>query len=93
MTTETGTYDKNTIHSTLVGILGELFEVPSDSITPDTKLYDDLDIDSIDAVDLAVRLQEITGKKLEAAAFKEIRTVGDVVEAVDHLLNGQPNQG
>jgi acyl carrier protein len=49
-------------------------------------LYDDLGIDSIDAVDLIVRLKELTGKKVEPEEFKEIRTVTDVVDAIEGLL-------
>jgi len=45
-------------------------------------LFDDLDLDSIDAVDLVVKLQEYTGRKIAPAEFKSVRTIGDVVEKV-----------
>ena len=48
---------------------------------------DDLDIDSIDAVDLVARLRSITGKKIDPEMFKAARTVEDVVEAVFRLVN------
>ena len=55
-------------------------------ITLDANLYSDLDIDSIDAVDLAVRLKELTGKRMQPEVFKSVRTVQDVVDALAALL-------
>ncbi|MFH0224852.1 acyl carrier protein [Vibrio furnissii] len=66
--------------------LVELFEVDADDIQPDAHLYQDLDLDSIDAVDLVVHLQKVTGKKIKPEEFKAVRTVDDVVEAVSELL-------
>ncbi|MCV5899392.1 acyl carrier protein, partial [Escherichia coli] len=53
---------------------------------PDAHLYQDLDLDSIDAVDLVVHLQNVTGKKIKPAEFSTVRTVDDVVNAVTELL-------
>jgi acyl carrier protein len=66
-------------------VLATDFEIDPDTITEDARLYDDLDIDSIDAVDLIVRLKEITGKKVPPDKFKSVRTVGDVVEVLESL--------
>ena len=63
--------------------LQELFEIPSDKIKPEARLYEDLDIDSIDAVDLIVKMRQITGKKVEPEMFKSVRTIGDVVTALE----------
>ena len=52
----------------------------------ESHLYQDLELDSIDAVDLVVRLQKLTGKKIKPEEFKTVRTVADVVEAVAQLL-------
>ena len=68
--------------------LHELFEVPMEKITLEARLYEDLDLDSIDAVDLVVKLQELTGRKIQASDFKAVRTVGDVVECVHAQLQG-----
>lgn len=70
----------------LRSIFEELFEIEPEKVQLDANLYTDLDIDSIDAVDLVVRLKEITGKKIEPEAFKSVRTVDDVVEAVHDLV-------
>lgn len=73
---------KNEILETLSRYLQDIFEVPADRITLAARLQDDLDLDSIDAVDLVVKLQEYTGRKIAPAEFKSVRTVGDVVEKV-----------
>jgi acyl carrier protein len=75
------------IYSQLETILVELFELEPSAIAPHSKLDEDLGLDSIDAVDLTIRLKELTGKKLEAAAYKKIETVQDVVDAIAELLN------
>lgn len=67
-------------------IFQDTFEVDTDSITMDTHLFQDLDLDSIDAVDLAIKLQTMTGKRIKPEDFKSVRTVGDVVAAVHSLL-------
>jgi len=71
----------------LSNILEEAFEVEADDITPDANLYEDLDLDSIDAVDLVVKLREQTGKKIEPDDFKQVRTVEDVIVAIKKLLD------
>jgi acyl carrier protein len=70
------------IRQTLV----DLFEIDPAKITPGANLYTDLDIDSIDAVDLVLKLKEYTGQKLLPQQFKHVRTIDDVVEAVQGIL-------
>ena len=70
------------IHVWIVDTLHEMFELDKEKITPQSNLYTDLDIDSIDAVDLAVKLKELTGKRLQPDVFKTVRTVQDVVDAL-----------
>ncbi|WP_105201472.1 MULTISPECIES: acyl carrier protein [unclassified Pseudoalteromonas] len=75
------------IYDVLRGILENDFEIDADDISMDANLYEELDLDSIDAVDLVVKLREITGKKIEPEAFKQVRTVADVVKEVEQLVN------
>lgn len=70
----------------LTDYLEELFEIPREQITPEAKLFEELDLDSIDAVDLVVKLQELTGRRIKPENFKSVRTVGDVVDCVEALL-------
>lgn len=67
-------------------ILVDMFELDVEQIQPDAKLYEDLDIDSIDAVDLVVKIKEVTGRKVKPEDFKNVRTIDDVVLAVQTLL-------
>jgi acyl carrier protein len=66
--------------------LEEMFEIPAERITPEARLYEDLDLDSIDAVDLIVKLSELTGRKISPEAFRSVRSVGDVVVCVEAAL-------
>lgn len=65
----------------------ELFELEPERVTLDANLYQDLEIDSIDAVDLIDHIKRKTGKKIAAEEFKSVKTVDDVVEAVYRLVN------
>lgn len=76
---------KEKILSMLTKLLVDEFEIPEEDISLEVELYSELDLDSIDAVDLVVRLREITGKKIDPEAFKQVRTVGDIVEAIAQL--------
>jgi acyl carrier protein len=84
MTTKT----RDEVFAHLRDTLVELFEVAPDKITPQANLYTDLDIDSIDAVDLVLKLKEYTGQKIQPQQFKHVRTVNDVVDAVMQVLSG-----
>jgi acyl carrier protein len=68
--------------------LEEMFEISPDRVTVAARLYEDLDLDSIDAVDLIVKLGELTGRKIKPDAFKAVRTVGDLVLCVEATLAG-----
>lgn len=67
--------------------LQTLFEVLEKDITWKARLYEDLDLDSIDAIDLIVRLQEITKKKIKPDQFKSVRTVENIVDVIEELMN------
>ncbi len=77
---------RQAIFEQLKKVLVESFEFDEESVTLDAELYGDLDIDSIDVVDLMVELKEITGKKLDPDSFKEVRKVDDVVTALYDLV-------
>ena len=76
---------KEEIHARLKEVLVELFEIDPAKITPEANLYQDLGIDSIDAIDLLLRLKELTGRKIQPETFKNVRTVADVTEAIHAL--------
>jgi acyl carrier protein len=74
------------IYDMLCGILVDEFEIEPADINFNASLYEELDLDSIDAVDLVIRLQQLTGKKIQPEEFKSVRTVNDVVNAIDGLM-------
>jgi acyl carrier protein len=79
--------NRNEILQLLKDIMQEMFEIEPDEVTLEARLYEDLDFDSIDAVDMIVKLKESTGKALRPEDFKNARTVNDVVEAVYKLID------
>ena len=81
--------NRNQIFELVRDALVELFEVDADDIKPEAQLYQELDLDSIDAVDLVVHLQNQTGKKIKPEEFKSVRTVDDIVDAVVNLLKAE----
>lgn len=81
------TYDE--IYGKISDILIADFGCPADKVKPEASLFEDLDLDSIDAIDMIVRLQKITGLQVEAEQFKQIRTLDDVVKLVERLIREQ----
>jgi acyl carrier protein len=77
---------KEEIFNELKRILVEFFEMNESAITLEARLYEELDLDSIDAVDLVVKLQQITGKRVNPEEFKNARQVSDVVDIIYNLI-------
>lgn len=78
---------KDEIYIELKKVLMDSFMIEESDIKPDAHLYQDLDFDSIDAIDLAAKIYSVTGKQLRPDQFKDVRTIEDVVNTVDQLLN------
>ena len=78
---------KDQLFTKCVEILHETFDIDPAKIKPESRLYEELDIDSIDAVDLIVRMKPMVGKRLQPEAFKAVRTVQDVVDALYMLIH------
>ena len=74
------------IFQTLKDTLVKEFDLDPTAITPEARLNDDLDLDSIDAVDMIIKVQELTGCKVSPEDFKQVRTVGDVERVIQHLM-------
>lgn len=77
------------IFTRVQSLMVELFELQGEDIKLNSKLVDDLDLDSLDAVDMAVKLEEVTGHRVSEEALKSIRTVEDVVLLVERSLNSE----
>ena len=63
-------------------VLHSEFGIPLTEMKPRAHLYKDLGLDSIDAIDLVVRLEVETGLKLKAAELKSLRRFQDIVDVV-----------
>ncbi len=63
--------------------LSEEFDCDAAKITPEARFYEDLDLDSIDAVDLIVRLRREADFEIKNEEFKSIRTVGDLLALLE----------
>ncbi len=63
----------------------ELFEIEPSQVQLESNLYSDLDVDSIDAIDLVVKIKELTGKQVQPEDFKNVRTVQDVVTVIQNM--------
>ncbi len=73
------------LYARIKHILVDQFEVEEAAVSLDADLYEELEIDSIDAVDLLVQLKQMTGKKIAPETFKDVRTIRDVLDALTAL--------
>jgi acyl carrier protein len=70
------------ILETLRTTMAEMFELSVEDIHERSKVFEELDLDSIDAIDLVARLQQLTGQRIGEAEMRDVRTVGDIVDLV-----------
>ena len=76
---------KEKIQQHINEVLIELFEIDEAELIGSAHLYDDLDIDSIDTIDLLIELKKVLGKDIEPTAFKSARTIDDVANVISQL--------
>ena len=74
---------RDEVYRRLARYLTDMFEVPEEKIRPEARLYEELDLDSIDAIDIFVQLREVTGRRPDPADARKIRTVQELVEFVE----------
>ena len=84
-------YTRAEVSKKISSTLSDLFEVDPEAISESSLLYEDLDIDSIDAVDLIVELKSFTGLVIDPEDFKSVKTIGDVINIVCILLENDTN--
>ncbi|WP_345796997.1 acyl carrier protein [Castellaniella sp. MT123] len=84
------TLDSAALLDEISTLLVQLFDLAPEQVTPEARLYEDLELDSIDAVDMVVHLQKKTGRRVSPEVFKSVRTVQDVVQVVQTLLQENP---
>ncbi|MCL1836535.1 MAG: acyl carrier protein [Treponema sp.] len=74
------------IFGKLQEILTVEFELGKEAVTPEARLYEELELDSIDAVDLLVKMKEFIPGKIDPESFKKAVTVQDVVDILYPLV-------
>ena len=70
-------------------MMKELFELAPERVQPEAKLIDDLELDSLDAIDLAVKVEETTGLAFDETKIRSMRTISDVIDAIEAILAAQ----
>ena len=78
---------KDEIFNKLKDILVKDFEVESEKIVPEALLVDELDLDSIDFVDLVVKMKEFIPERIDPDVFKSVRTIQDAVDKLEPYIN------
>ena len=78
--------DKQVIFEKIKSALIEDFDLEEERIVPEAKLYEDLELDSIDAVDLIVKLKSFLPRNIDPEAFKKMRTLQNVVDGIYNLV-------
>lgn len=86
-------HTRDSLLARIADILQEQFDVEPGSITLDSRLREDLDIDSIDAVNLMIELKSITAKKITLENFHQVKTIGDLIDAILAFLSQENAQG
>jgi len=76
------------VYDKVTSMMAEMFDLDKAKIAPESK-FEDLDLTSIDAIDLVVELQQITGKKIGEDELKKVRTVGDIVAIVEEHVKAK----
>jgi acyl carrier protein len=81
------TFTHEQLYEKVTSMMAEMFDLDKSKITPESK-FEDLDLTSMDAIDLVVELQQLTGKKVDEEGLKKVRTVGDIVSLVESHIKG-----
>ena len=93
MSLTTGNVTREQIFARVAGVLMESFDLTPEQVQLGAHLIDDLDLDSIDAIDLVVGLEEETGLDVSESELKAIRLVGDIVDLVHRKLAERGSAG
>ncbi|MCL4100858.1 acyl carrier protein [Fibrobacter sp. HC4] len=84
--------EKQEIFDKIKTALIEEFEMDEAKLTPEARLYEDLELDSIDAVDLIVKLKSFLPRNIDPEVFKTVRTLQDVVDAIYNLIQNSESK-
>ena len=77
--------DQQAILDKVTTVMAELFELDRSRLTPEVR-FEDLELTSLDALDLVAELQALTGRKVSQGRLRDVRTIGDMVSLVQSQL-------
>jgi acyl carrier protein len=83
---------RDEVFAKIAEILSDSFELDPKKIQPGSTLYDELDLDSIDAIDIFTQLRELTGRRPDPADARKVRTVDELIDFVLGEID-KTNQG
>mgnify|MGYP000300711411 CR=1 FL=1 len=66
-------------------VLASGFEFEKDTLKPEMLIKDDLGLDSLDAIDMLVYLEDELKVKVDMEKFKDVRTLGDIYSMVENI--------
>ena len=75
--------ENNMDFETLKEIIAEVLSIDEDKITPDSSLADDLEADSLDAMEINMAIEERCGKTIPDEKLGEIKTVNDILALLE----------
>ena len=84
--------EKQEIFDKIKSALIDDFGIKAEKLVPEARLYEDLELDSIDAVDLIVKLKSFLPRNIDPEVFKSVRTLQDVVDAIFDLIHNSENK-
>lgn len=82
-------YTQDEVHKIVADILTSEFEVDPDKLRPEARLGEDLDLDSLDGVDLVVALEKAFHTRIPEAEARQIRTLNDIYAQVERQQANQ----
>jgi|TARA_B100000809_G_scaffold246893_1_gene275308 acyl carrier protein len=75
------------INKMVIDTLEEAFDLSAEDLVPTAKLYEDLDLDSLDAIDLAVKLQNDVGVTLDEGEMRSLIELSDLIDLLEKKIN------
>lgn len=78
-------HSKQEVMDHIKKVMVDLFELDEADLVPEAKFHEDLDIDSIDTIDLLIELKKFVGKDIDADAFIDATTLGEVVDIIANM--------
>lgn len=78
--------EPSSVEEAVRGIFANVLQLDPASLDGGTRLVDDLAVDSLDALELALKIQEVLGIQLEDEEFARFNTYGEVVACARETL-------